>query len=121
MFLAIFVLLNSSLPCAENFTRFKRNFEDFQPDISGDSNGQASPNSVGSNKSGQIKKIASPRLMGSLSPLSRMGLGSKFTNEATASMGNVNLNPDSQKMFLQAAANKKTGANEESKGQEGED
>ena len=26
MFLAIFVLLNSSLPCTENFTRFRNNF-----------------------------------------------------------------------------------------------
>lgn len=53
--------------------------------------------------------------MGSLSPLSRMGLGANFTNAATASMGNVNLNPQSQAHFLKAASKKKTGTTEEKK------
>ena len=55
--------------------------------------------------------------MGSLSPLSKMGLGATFTNAATASMGNVNLNPDSQKNFLKAAAQKNSQGPEEQKGE----
>lgn len=44
-----------------------------------------------------------------------MGLGANFTNAATASMGNVNLNPQSQAHFLKAASKKKTGTTEETK------
>lgn len=111
MFLAIFVLLNSSLPCAENFTHFKRNYKASEsvPDLDNDdaspktdNGGEMSP--IGGETNNQIKdevtSIASPTLMRSLSPLSRMGLGANFTNTSTASMGNVNLNPNSQKIFL---------------------
>lgn len=59
MFLSIIILLQSSLPCTENFTRYKRNYEKYL-----EGNGEAVKH-----EKAEIKQIASPRLMSSLSPL----------------------------------------------------
>lgn len=65
MFLSIIILLQSSLPCTENFTRYKRNYEKYL-----EGNGEAVKH-----EKAEVKQIASPRLMSSLSPLNQMGLG----------------------------------------------
>jgi hypothetical protein len=90
MFLSLIILLQSCLPCTENFTRYKRNYEKYL-EGTGDQPKHAQA---------EIKQIASPRLMSSLSPLSQMGLGG------------LNFNPNAQKVLLQAAANRKPGENE---------
>jgi hypothetical protein len=93
MFLSLIILLQSSLPCTENFTRYKRNYEKYL-----EGNGEAPKHGTA-----EIKSIASPRLMSSLSPLNSMGLGG------------LNFNPNAQKVLLQAAANRKPGESEGAK------
>jgi hypothetical protein len=78
MFLSLIILLQSSLPCTENFTRYKRNYEKYL-----EGTGEAPKHGAA-----EIKQIASPRLMSSLSPLNSMGLGG------------LNFNPNAQKVLL---------------------
>jgi hypothetical protein len=91
MFLSILLLLQSSLPCSENFNRYKRNYEKYLT---------SNPESKDKPKSeGEVRMIASPRLMSKLKPFDQMNL--------TGGGEALNFNPDSQKVLLQLAANKK--------------
>lgn len=78
MFLALLLLIQSSLPCSENFNRYKKNYEKYllsNPD---------SKDKPWTNE--EIKMVASPRLMSKLSPITGMNLdGSQ-----------INLNPQAQ-------------------------
>lgn len=87
MFLSLIILLQSSLPCSENFTRYKNNYEKYQ-DGTGDGPRKEEV---------KVKQIASPKFSSNLSPLSQMGL----------SGGGLNFNPNSQKVLLQAAMTRK--------------
>lgn len=54
MFLSIMLLLQSSIPCSENFNRYKRNYEKYL---------QQNPDQAGKNKTpAEVREIASPRL-----------------------------------------------------------
>lgn len=62
MFLSIMLLMQSSLPCSENFNRYKRNYEKYL---------KQNPDSAGQQKSeGEVRMIASPRLVSKFSPIS---------------------------------------------------
>ena len=84
MFLSIFSLLQSNLPCSINYYRYKSNYEKY----------------VGEDKKGEdykeiVKTIASPRLMSKLSPVANL-----VNNQG------INVNPLSQKGLLKYALNK---------------
>ena len=70
MFLSIMILLQSQMPCSENFYRYKKNYEKYV--------GPQTPKSQeNSPKGGKIesdkpKTIASPRLMSKLSPINSL-------------------------------------------------
>lgn len=83
MFLSIMILLQSCLPCTENFNRYKKNYEKFL--------GQT-PDAEAAKQTGEgeVKTIASPKLMSKLSPLAQMGLGTD----------SINFNPNAQKVLL---------------------
>jgi len=86
LFLSVLLLLQSSMPCSENFNRYKNNYEKYL---------SANPEAANKPKSEQeVRMIASPRLMSKLNPISQMNL------DPTA----VNLNPDSQKLLLKHAS-----------------
>lgn len=54
--------MQSSLPCSENFNRYKRNYEKYL---------KQNPDSAGQQKSeGEVRMIASPRLVSKFSPIS---------------------------------------------------
>jgi len=63
MFLAILILLQTSMPCSVNFNRYKKNYEKY-----------AAQPSTDAAKPEEVKTIASPRLISKLSPLSSMNL-----------------------------------------------
>jgi hypothetical protein len=98
MYLALMVLLQSSLPCSENFTRYKRNFQKYlnvgtkleslrseeannsaatrsHTNSSGCFTSIADSTSLNGNETnnspnnGEVKQLAAPRLMRSLSPI----------------------------------------------------
>jgi hypothetical protein len=84
MFLSLLILLQSSLPCSENFNRYKRNYEKYL---------NSNPENQGKPKSEvEVRMIASPRLMSKLKPFDQMNL----TGQTEA----LNFNPDSQKVLL---------------------
>jgi len=67
------ILLQSSLPCSENFFRYKKNYEKF---VGTGGEGAGSPKSVSdgssvadSTKSATIKTIASPKILTKASPV----------------------------------------------------
>lgn len=80
MFLAIMILLQTCMPCSVNFNRYKNNYEKYS----------AQPSADAAKPEGEIKTIASPRLMSKLSPLNSMNLV----------QGGLNFNPNSQKVLL---------------------
>ena len=93
MFLSIMLLLQSSIPCSENFNRYKRNYEKYlisNPDAKNKTRTEV-----------EVRMIASPRLMSKLKPFDSMNL------VCGSSPDQLNFNPDSQKVLLQMAANKK--------------
>ena len=93
MFLSIMLLLQSSIPCSENFNRYKRNYEKYlisNPDAKNKTRTEI-----------EVRMIASPRLMSKLKPFDSMNL------VGGSSPDQLNFNPDSQKVLLQMAANKK--------------
>ena len=93
MFLSLMLLLQSSLPCSENFNRYKRNYEKYL---------KQNPDAASQPKTdAEIRMIASPRLISKLSPINQMNL--QGPSGPTA----LNFNPDSQKVLLKLAANKK--------------
>jgi hypothetical protein len=57
------ILLQSKLPCSQNFYRYQKNYEQF---LGQDKSVDASKNPSGE---GEIKMIASPRMMSKLSPI----------------------------------------------------
>ena len=93
MFLSIIILLQSSLPCTENFQRYQKNFEKY---MGGDDKKEGD-----GAEDGKTKTIASPRLMGNLSPIASL-----------AKNHGINFQPPSQSTLLQYAANKKSGEEE---------
>lgn len=95
MFLSVIILLQSSMPCSENFNRYKRNYEKYLL-----SNPDAKDKTWTSE---EVRMIASPRLMSKLNPISEMSLDTQ----------GINFDPDSKKMLLQNAANKSKGPTEE--------
>jgi len=66
MFLSLMVLMQSSIPCSENFNRYKRNYEKYL------STNPDSQNKVKSEE--EVRMIASPRLMSKLKPIDGMNL-----------------------------------------------
>ena len=103
MFLSLIILLQNSLPCTENFYRYQKNFEKY---ISTEG---ADAEKVRPGLDGQVRTIASPRVM-SNSPLASL-----------AKQHGINFNPSGTKNMLSFAANKGGAAAgaEESKGEEG--
>jgi hypothetical protein len=72
----LLILLQSSLPCSENFYRFKKNYEKFI--AQGPKSSENSPKD-GSSKSQNLeqqqpqkKQIASPKIIGRMSPINNM-------------------------------------------------
>lgn len=70
------ILLQSSLPCSENFYRFKKNYEKFvtQGAKSSENSPKSSTTASASAAGGETKKtsIASPKIMGRMSPINNM-------------------------------------------------
>lgn len=93
MFLSVIILLQSSMPCSENFNRYKRNYEKYLM-----SNPDAKDKAWTEE---EVRLIASPRLMSKLKSISDM----------TLDTSGLNLDPESKKMLLANAANKKPDAN----------
>lgn len=87
MFLSIITLLQTNLPCAKNFFRYKSNYESVATD-----DGDAQPK-------GTTRKIASPKVGTKLSPVSQF----------VANRG-LNPNPMSQKHLLKYAPKKSAAA-----------
>lgn len=78
MFLSIMILLQSSLPCSENFYRYKKNYEKFVnqgPKSSEGSSPKASTGTAGMPGVPVRKTIASPKIMSKLSPIQTMFRG----------------------------------------------
>lgn len=78
MFLSLMLLIQSSMPCSENFNRYKSNYNKFlteNPDKKSQAQG-----------SDAARLIASPKLMSKLSPISRM----MFGNSPSGSPQNIN-------------------------------
>lgn len=84
MFLSLLILLQNSLPCTENFYRYQKNFEKY---IGTEGTEDNRPGS-----GGQVKTIASPRVM-SNSPLASL-----------AKQHGINFNPSGTKNMLSYAA-----------------
>lgn len=62
MFLSVIILLQSAMPCSENFNRYKRNYERYLV-----SNPDAKDKTWTED---EVRLIASPRLMSKLNPIS---------------------------------------------------
>ena len=101
MFLSLLILLQNSLPCTENFYRYQKNFEKY---ISTEG---ADASKVAPGLDGQVRTIASPRVM-SNSPLASL-----------AKHHGINFNPSGTQNMLSFAANKGAAgaAAEENKGE----
>jgi len=96
MFLCIMILLQSQMPCSENFYRYKKNYEKYVGQNPSTKSAENSPkNKI---ESEQPKLIASPKMMSKLSPINSL-----------ANKQGLNFNPNSQRVLLQLAANKKPG------------
>ena len=72
MFLALLLLIQSSLPCSENFNRYKKNYEKY---LLSNPDAKDKPWSAE-----EIKMVASPRLMSKLSPITQMNLDGSQIN-----------------------------------------
>jgi hypothetical protein len=72
MFLALLLLIQSSLPCSENFNRYKKNYEKY---LLSNPDAKDKPWSAE-----EIKMVASPRLMSKLSPITGMNLDGSQIN-----------------------------------------
>lgn len=93
MFLTIMLLLQSNIPCSENFNRYKRNYEKYL---------QQNPDTAGKTKTAaEVREIASPRLCSKFKQFNQMNLA--------ADVGDFNLNPDAQKILLKFAVNQPQG------------
>lgn len=88
------LVLQSSIPCSENFNRYKRNYEKY---LTSNPDSKDKPRSEV-----EVRMIASPRLMSKLKPFDGMNLVGGSTPDQ------LNFNPESQKVLLQMAANRKT-------------
>lgn len=87
------ILLQSSLPCSENFYRYKKNYDRFVNQ--GPKSDGGSPKSSDSEKAGVKRKlIASPKIMSKLSPINTL-----------ITKTSLNVNPDAQKALLRFAVN----------------
>jgi hypothetical protein len=88
MFLAVMLLFQSTLPCSENFNRYKRNYEKYL---------NQNPESDSKPKTEtEIRMIASPTLMKKLGPLAQMNM--------TVDGTDINFNPQAQQHFVQNAS-----------------
>lgn len=75
------LLLQSNIPCSENFNRYKRNYAKYlisNPDAKDQSRSEV-----------EVRMIASPRLMSKLKPFDHMNLVGGSSPES------LNFNPDS--------------------------
>ena len=102
MFLSLMILMQSKLPCSENFYRYQKNYEQY---LGQDKSGEGAKSPSGE---GEIKTIASPRMMSKLSPINAFGKEQ-----------GINFNPDSQKVFLKLAAQGESGAARDADGDTG--
>ena len=84
MFLSIMLMLQTHLPCSENFFRYRQNYSKYV-DKGGEEEKKA--------EDGEIKLIASPKMMSRLAPIQNM-----------ASDMNINFNPKAMTTMLQNAA-----------------
>ena len=71
MFLSIMILLQSQLPCSENFYRYKKNYENYVGQNPKGDEKAASPKGEGSGDE-KPKLIASPKIVSKLSPLNTL-------------------------------------------------
>lgn len=78
MFLSLMILMQSKLPCSQNFYRYQKNYEQF---LGQDKQADATKGPSGE---GEIKLIASPKMMSKLSPVN-----------AFARDQGINFNPES--------------------------
>jgi len=62
------ILLQSALPCSENYYRYKKNYEKYM----GQNKSQENSPKEKLDSADQSKTIASPRLMSKLSPITSM-------------------------------------------------
>jgi len=62
MFLSILTLLQTNLPCSENYYRYKNNYEKY---VNTEEEGKKP-------EQGVVKTLASPRLMSKLSPIANL-------------------------------------------------
>lgn len=90
------ILLQSSLPCSENFYRYKKNYERFVNQ--GAKSNEGSPKSISDAEKAGVKRkmIASPKIMSKLSPINTL-----------VARQSLNVNPNSQKALLRFAVNNK--------------
>lgn len=82
------ILLQSSLPCSENFFRYKKNYEKFVNQ--GPKSQEGSPKTLGVPVSSQApakKSIASPKIMSKLSPIQTMFKGNIQTSSILQKYG----------------------------------
>ena len=95
------ILLQSSLPCSENFFRYKKNYEKFvgTGDQAGSPKSVSDANSVSdSSKSSAIRTIASPKILSKASPVNdlarRTGMTLKVdTSKAINALAKYAQNP----------------------------
>ena len=93
MFLAVIVLLQNSLPCTENFQRYQKNFEKYMSMDNEEKTG--SKEGPGTDGEGKTKTIASPVLMGNLSPINSL-----------AKSNGINFQPPSVTNMLRNSSNR---------------
>ena len=93
MFLAVIVLLQNSLPCTENFQRYQKNFEKYMSMDNEEKTG--SKEGLGTDGEGKTKTIASPVLMGNLSPINSL-----------AKSNGINFQPPSVTNMLRNSSNR---------------
>jgi len=74
MFLSIMLMLQTHLPCSENFFRYKQNYTKY---VSGDGEGEKKEQPEGT-----VTEIASPKMLSRMAPIQNM-----------ARQQNINFNP----------------------------
>lgn len=78
------ILLQSSLPCSENFYRYKKNYERFVSQ--GAKSNEGSPRSKSDAEKAGVKRkmIASPKIMSKLSPINTLITRTSFNVNSNA-------------------------------------
>lgn len=89
MFLSIMLMLQTHLPCSENFFRYKQNYTKY---VGGtEEGGEQKPVEPGT-----VTEIASPKMLSRMAPIQNM-----------AKQANINFNPVAMTHMLQSATTEK--------------